>query len=136
MTRHVRPRGAAMRYLCLAYHDQDAWLAMGEPEREALWAECTAYDEVLRKRGHYVLGTAIRGAAAPATLRFEHGKVFVAASPVAETDGKPCGVLVLEARDLNHAIQLMSQLPCMRPGGSLEICPIEEALSASPEVPT
>jgi len=109
---------------------------MGPPEREALRAECSAYDEVLRKRGHYVLGNALPGGAVPATLRFEHGKISVAATPVAETASKPCGVLVLEARDLNHAIQLMSQLPCMRPGGSLDICPIDEELSALPEKPT
>lgn len=125
-----------MRYLCLAYHDLRAWDAMDPPEREALRAECTAYDDVLRNRGHYVLATALPGAAVPATLRFEHGKVSVTATPVAETGCKPCGVLVLEARDLNHAIHLMSQLPCMRPGGSLEICPIDEELSALSEVPT
>src|SRR5437764_11508284 len=125
-----------MRYLCLAYHDPDAWKAIDPPEREALRAECTAYDEVRRRRGHYVLGMAPSGTAVPTTLRFEHGKVSVMPSPVAGNGGKPCGVLVLEARDLNHAIQLMSQLPCMRPGGSIEICPIEEAFSTSPEIPT
>jgi hypothetical protein len=125
-----------MRYLCLAYHDLDAWDAMGPPERDALRAECAAYDEVLRKRGHYVLAKFLPQAAVPATLRFEDGKVSLAASPIAGNVSKPCGVLVLEARDLNHAIQLMSQLPCMRPGGSLEICPIDEELSALPEKPT
>ena len=115
-----------MRYLCLAYHDPGAWDAMAPPEREALRAECTAYDEVLRKRGHYILGTAVRGPAVPTTLRFEHGKVAVTASPVDETIGKPCGVLVLEARDLNHAIQLMSRLPGLSPGGILEIRPIDD----------
>src|SRR4051812_23838105 len=112
-----------MRYLCLAYHDLDAWRAMGEPERAALRAECTAYDEVLRQHGHYVSGTAVHGPAVPATLRFERGKVSLLESAGAEAGGKPCDVLVLQARDLNHAIQLVSQLPCMRPGGSLEIRP-------------
>jgi len=115
-----------MRYLCLAYQDVDAWHAMGEPEREALRGECTAYDEVLRQHGHYVVGTAVPGPAASATLRFEHGKVSLMESAVVEIGGKPCDVLVLQARDLNHAIQLVSQLPCMRPGGSLEIRPIED----------
>jgi hypothetical protein len=115
-----------MRYLCLAYHDPDAWLAMGQPEREALRAECTAYDEVLRQHGHYVLGSAVRGPAVPTTLRFELGKVSLIETALAETGGTPCDVLVLQARDLNHAIQLVSQLPCMRPGGSLEIRPVNE----------
>ena len=125
-----------MRYLCLAYHDPDAWDAMGPPDREALRAECTAYDQVLRQRGHCEIGIALTGAAVPATLRFDHGKVSIMPGPVAGNGGKPCGVLVLEARDLNHAIQLMSQLPCMRPGGSLEICPIDDPSSVSPETPT
>jgi hypothetical protein len=104
---------------------------MGEPEREALLAESAAYDEVLRKRGCWIVGRARVGDSVPATLRFEHGKVSVTAGfAAAETPCKPGGVMVLEARDLNHAIQLLSELPCMRPGGSLEICPIDEELSA------
>ena len=119
-----------MRYLCLGYHDVDAWNAMGGPEREALLAECAAYDKVLRKRGCRVLGKARLDGAVPATLRFEHGKVSVTAGPVGETGRMLGGVMVLEARDLNHAIQSMSELPSMRPGGSLEICPIDEDVSA------
>jgi len=115
-----------MRYLCLAYQDVDAWHAMGQPERAALRAECAAYDEVLRRHGHYVVGTVVPGPAVPATLRFEQGKVYLMESAVAEIGGKPCDVLVLQARDLNHAIQLVSQLPRMRRGGSLEIRPIHD----------
>jgi hypothetical protein len=125
-----------MRYLCLAYHNPDAWDAMEPPERAALRAECRAYDEALRTRGHFVMGAAPAAAGIPATLRFEQGEVSVTPGRVAESNSKPCGVVVLEARDLNHAIQLLSQLPCMRPGGSLEICPIDQTFPDSPEIPT
>ncbi len=49
---------------------------------------------------------------------------------IAETKEQLGGVMVLEARDLNHAIQLMSQLPCMRMGGCLEIRPINEEITS------
>ena len=68
-----------------------------------------------------------------ATLRFDGGKMLVTDGPFAETKEQLGGVIVLEATDLNHAIQLMSRMPCMRVGGTLEIRPINEALSGRPK---
>jgi len=115
-----------MKYLCLGYRDNQAWAAIPEDLRKSLLQEQAEYDEVLRKNGHFLDGRALEAAAAT-TLRFESGKVSILDGPFFETKEPLGGVMVIDADDLNHAIQLMSQLPCMRPGGCLEIRPIAEA---------
>jgi hypothetical protein len=116
-----------MKYLCLGYYEQKAWQAMAERQREALLDECRAYDQALWKSGHYLSGNALPGADGATTLRFEGGKVSITEGPFAQTREQLGGILVLEAKDLNHAIQLMSQLPCMQMGGCLEIRPIDKS---------
>ena len=117
-----------MKYLCLGYHDQQTWDAMSQRDRNALLNETFAYQRVLRKNGHCLDEKALQGVQTAATLRFENGKMSVTDGPFAETKEQLGGIMLLEADDLNHAIQLMSQLPCMRVGGSLEIRPINEEL--------
>ncbi|MEO6434893.1 MAG: YciI family protein [Tepidisphaeraceae bacterium] len=115
-----------MKYLCLGYHEDKRWSAMPESDRKALLDECAAYDELLRENGHSIDARALEGAAAATTLRFDGGKMSVTDGPFVETKEQLGGVMVLEATDLNHAIGLMSKLPCMRLGGCLEIRPINE----------
>jgi hypothetical protein len=117
-----------MKYLCMGFHDEQVWRAMNERERKALIDETLAYQNVLRQGGHCLDDWALQGADTATTLRFDNGKVAVTDGPFVETKEQLGGVMLLEATDLNHAIQLMSQLPCMRVGGSLEIRPINEAL--------
>jgi hypothetical protein len=119
---------AGMRYLCMGYHDEKVWEGMPASERDKLLEETFAYEKILRESGHVVDTKGLQRAATAATLRFESGKVSVTDGPFTETKEQLGGVMILEAKDLNHAIQLMSQLPCMRVGGSLEIRPINEAL--------
>jgi hypothetical protein len=119
-----------MKYLCLGYHDEQAWTALPAAEREALVRESLAYEDELRTGGHCIRGTGLQSARSAATLRFaQGGKASVTDGPFAETKEQLGGVMLLEANDLNHAIALMSSLPCMRIGGSLEIRPLNEELS-------
>jgi hypothetical protein len=118
-----------MRYLCLGYHDESLWAALPPDERDALIRESAHYEQQLRQSGHYIDGHALEPAPAAATLRFAGGKVAVTDGPFAETKEQLGGVMILEATDLNHAIQLMSRIPCMRIGGSLEIRPLNEQLT-------
>jgi hypothetical protein len=117
-----------MKYLCMGYHDERAWEAMTQDERASILEETLGYEAELRKNGHCLDTKALQTARAAATLRFEKGKVSIEDGPFAETKEQLGGVMVLEAKDLNHAIALMSQVPCMRVGGSLEIRPINEDL--------
>jgi hypothetical protein len=117
-----------VKYLCLGYHEEQTWAAMSNGERTALIEETLGYEHELRKNGHCVDTKALQGAANASTLRFDGGKVSITDGPFAETKEQLGGVMLLEARDLNEAIHLMSQLPCMRVGGCLEIRPINENL--------
>jgi hypothetical protein len=119
-----------MKYLCLGFHSEAAWNALAPAERQKLIDASLAYEGMLKRSGHYVDSRALQSARSAATLRFENGEVLVTDGPFAETKEQLGGVLVLEAIDLNHAISLMSQLPCMKIGGSVEIRPINEALGA------
>jgi hypothetical protein len=86
---------------------------------------CFAYDDVLRKNGHLVGGEALQSARNVTTLRWKNGKVSITDGPYAETKELLGGILVLEARDLNHAIQLMSKHPGVKVG-PFEIRPAED----------
>lgn len=111
-----------MKYICLGYIEEKKWGAMSESERNAMMDECFAYDDVLRKNGHFAGGEALQGPRNAVTLRWKHGKVSITDGPYAETKEQLGGILVLEARDLNHAIQLMSQHPGVK-AGPFEIRP-------------
>jgi hypothetical protein len=118
-----------VKYLCLGYHDEQAWSALDNTQREKLLSETFQFRDELIKGGHCIDDKALTGANEAVTLRFAHsGTLAVTDGPFAETKEQLGGVMLLEATDLNHAIQLMSRLPCMRVGGSLEIRPINEAL--------
>jgi hypothetical protein len=114
-----------MKYICLGYMDPKKWETMSEGEQNAFIDECFAYDDVLRKNGHFVGGEALQGPQNATTLRFQNGKVSVTDGPYAETKEQLGGILILEAKDLNHAILLMSKHPGVR-GGSFEIRPTED----------
>ena len=111
-----------MKYVCLGYMDPTKWKAMSETEINAFVDECFTYDDVLRDNGHFAGGDALQGPESAVTLRVQGGKVAVTDGPYAETKEQLGGILILEAKDLNHAIQLMSKHPGVR-GGPFEIRP-------------
>ena len=114
-----------MRYICLGYAEEKKWDTMSESERNAMLDECFAYDDILRKNGHFAGGDALQSARNATTLRWQNGKVSVTDGPYAETKEQLGGILVLEARDLNHAIQLMSNHPGVK-FGPFEIRPVAD----------
>lgn len=118
-----------MRYICFSYLGPVSWQTMSENERKASMDEFFAYDELLRNQGHLVGGEGLRGAT---TLRFQNGKVCVTDGPFAETKEQLAGYFILEARDLNHAIDLMSKHPVVR-GGPVEIRQIADSSEMNAE---
>jgi hypothetical protein len=114
-----------MKYICLGYIEENKWETLSESERNAMMDECFAYDEVLRKNGHFAGGEALQGARNAVTLRWQNGRATVTDGPYAETKEQLGGILVLEATDLNHAIQLMSKHPGVK-AGPFEIRPAED----------
>jgi hypothetical protein len=114
-----------MKYVCLGYFDEKRWEALSESEQNALIDECFAYDDVLRKNGHFAGGDALQSPRNASTVRWKNGKVSVTDGPYAETKEQLGGILVLEARDLNHAIQLISKHPGVKVG-PFEIRPVDD----------
>ena len=111
-----------MKYVCLGFMEGNKFETMSESERNAFVDGCFNYDDELRKHGHFVGGEGLQPAQSAVTLRWSNGKVAVTDGPYAETKEQLGGILILEARDLNHAIQLMSHHPGVK-GGPFEIRP-------------
>jgi len=114
-----------MKYVCLGYIDQSLWDRVPETERDTVMDGCFAYDEELRRGGHFAGGEALQDPRNATTLRFRDGAVTVTDGPFAETKEQIGGILFLEARDLNEAIQLMSRHPGVRVG-PFEIRPVQD----------
>jgi len=105
-----------MKYVCLGYIERNKFENMSESERNAMVDECLTYDDMLRKNGHFAGGEALQSADTATSLRWKDGKVSVTDGPYAETKEQLGGILLLEARDLNQAIQLMSKHPGVKEG--------------------
>lgn len=122
-----------MKYICLGYIEQGMLENLPEGERHSMMDECFAYDDELRKNGNFAAGEALQPANTATTLSWKNGKVSVTDGPYAETKEQLGGILILEARDLNHAIQLMSKHPGVK-CGPFEIRPaadLNEMIQAS-----
>jgi len=105
-----------MKYICFGYLDVKNWEKKSDSERNAMIDDCFAYDGELKKNDHWVLGEALQGPESATTLRYQNGKVTVTDGPYAETKELLGGLLIIEARDLNHAIQLISKHPGVKMG--------------------
>jgi len=116
-----------MKYICLGYIEPNKFESMSDTERNAMLDECFTYDDELRKGGHFAGGEALQGPQTATTLRWKDGKVSVTDGPYAETKEQIGGILVLEARDLNHAIQLISKHPGVK-AGPFEIRPAADLM--------
>jgi hypothetical protein len=121
-----------MKFACMGCIDESAWDGLSDAEKNTMMEECFAYDDVLREGGHFVGGKALQSASQAVTLRWKDGKVVTTDGPFAETKEQIGGLLFLEARDLNHAIALMSKHPGVR-FGPFEIRPVHTEITAMVE---
>lgn len=112
-----------MKYICLGYADEKHFSEMSETERCDFMDACFAYDEELQKSGHMVGGEALQPVNTATTIRQRGGELQITDGPFAETKEFLGGIMLLEARDLNEAIHLMSRHPSVRMGGTFEIRP-------------
>src|ERR1700736_3386992 len=118
-----------MKYVVLGFIDEAAFAQIPQADAQRLMEECFAYDDVLRRGGHYLGGEALDSARNAVTLRMKDGEVQVTDGPYVETKETLGGILLLEARDLNHAISLMSKHPALKMGNLFEIRPANEAMN-------
>lgn len=113
-----------MKYICLGYYDKDKFDSMPEGERNAMFDTCFEYDDRLRANGHWAGGEALQPAETAKTLSWKKGKVAITDGPFAETKEQLGGILILEARDMDEAVQLMAQHPAQTFGNIFEIRPV------------
>lgn len=118
-----------MRFVCLGYFDERRFASLPENEQQTFMNRCMDYDDELRRGGHFLGGEALQGVQSAVTLRLEQGKAVATDGPYAETKEILGGILLLEARDLNHAIALMSRHPGLA-AGPFEIRPANEEINA------
>ena len=118
-----------MKYLCMVIIDEKKLDALSETDLQSLVDESLAYDDTLRKGGHFLAAQALESVNAATTVRVRNGKVSVTDGPFAETNEQIGGFILIEARDLNEAIQLASHIPSMRVG-AIEVRPVKELVAS------
>ena len=116
-----------MKYLCLAYEEENKLSLLTKTEWDKLRGETLSYLEDLRNRGHIISAEALQSTRTASTVRVRSGRVSVTDGPFAETKEQLGGFFLIHARDLNEAIQVASKWPSARLG-SIEVRPIEEEL--------
>ena len=107
-----------MKYLCLVYLEEEKLRAV--PDRE-----CMACGDGFRKSGLLVAAEALQPVATAATVRVRNGRMTVVDGPFAETKEQLAGFYLIEATDLNEALQIAAKIPPAREG-SVEVRPVRE----------
>jgi hypothetical protein len=107
-----------MKYLCLVYLEEDKLHAV--PDRE-----CQSCGDGMRKSGLLVAAEALEPVNTATTVRIRNGRMSVTDGPFAETKEQLAGFYLIEARDLNDAIQVASKIPPAREG-SIEVRPVRQ----------
>jgi len=113
-----------MKYLCLIYDNEQSLAGMSEAEAGAFMGEYFAFTNNIKASGQYVAGEALKPVSTATTVRVRGGKMSTTDGPFAETKEQLGGFYMIEARDLNDAIQVAAKIPSARTG-SVEVRPVE-----------
>jgi hypothetical protein len=120
-----------MRYLCAVYVEPRTMEKLSPAEGASLDRDSIAYDEELRKSGHYIASDALQLVNTARTLRVRNGKLSIMDGPFAETKEQLGGFILVEAKDMDEAVELASKIP-MAKHGTIEVRPVMQ-LSAKPK---
>lgn len=112
-----------MQYMFLIYLDESKFAAMTQAQRDAFGNGMLDYDDTLKASGHYVMGEPLKPPAEAVTLRHWDGALSVTDGPFMETKEHLSGFILVNARDLNEAIQLAARMPLVTVG-SIEVRPL------------
>jgi hypothetical protein len=114
-----------MKYLCLIYDEEKKLETMARTEFDALMGEYFAFTKAIRESGHYLGGNDLQKVRTATTVRVRNGQASTTDGPFAETKEQLGGYYLIEAKDLNEAIQVASRIPSAKIG-SIEVRPIQE----------
>jgi hypothetical protein len=126
----MTPRSDRQAFLCLAYEEEAKLNALSPQEWESLRTATLAYVEELESRGHLIKTHALQSARTAVTVRVRQGRLSATDGPFAETKEQLGGFFLIEAADINEAIQLAASWPSARLG-SIEVRPIEAELKVA-----
>jgi hypothetical protein len=115
----------AMRYLCLIYDEEKKMATMSKGEQDAFMGEYFSFTEDIKKSGHYIGGEALQPVGTATTVRMRSGKMSTTDGPFAETKEQLGGYYLINAKDLNDALQVASRIPSAKTG-TVEVRPIQE----------
>ncbi len=118
-----------MRFVCLGCWDQSMFDALPPAEQATIMERCFEYDDELRRGDHFVGGMALQEVSQAVTLQLRGGKPTTIDGPFAETKEFIGGLLFLEARDMQHAVELISRHPGLQVG-PWEIRPVNAEITA------
>lgn len=116
-------RKGPMKYLCLVYLDEKMRDALPKAELDDWIGEARSYYDTLRRSGHFLDAHALQPVASTTTLKVRGGKTHLSDGPFAVTREQLAGIILIEARDLNEAIQAAAKTPGAR-YGSVEVRPV------------
>jgi hypothetical protein len=114
-----------MRYLCIIYDDEKKIEQMSQKDSEAFMGDYFKFTDDIRKSGHHLAGEALQPVATATTVRVRNGKISTTDGPFAETKEQLGGFYMINAKDLNEAIQIAARIPSARIG-TIEIRPVVE----------
>lgn len=115
-----------MKYVCLIYIDEKRLAAIPRGDLEVFVGEALAYREDLRQKGYFLTAQDLQGVQAATAVRVRNGRVFTTEGPAADAQEQLRGFILIDARDLNEAIQVASKMPEARVG-SIEVRPVRES---------
>ncbi len=115
-----------MKYMALIYGEEKARQAMTQEELGAMMSAYTSYTEALQKAGKMVAGDALQDTPAATTIRATSGKTVTTDGPFAETKEQLGGYYIIDANDLDEAIEWASKIPVVAMGGTVEVRPVLE----------
>jgi hypothetical protein len=114
-----------VKYLCLVYHEEKTLDALPKGELDTLVHDSLALCDELRESGQFIAAEALQSVRTATTVRVRNGKASTTDGPFAETKEQLGGFFLIEARDLNDALQVASRIPGGRIG-NVEVRPIWE----------
>ena len=114
-----------MKYLCLIYNREKNFESYSKEQWESLKAEYFAYTGSIQASGHHLAGNSLQPTATARTVRVRNGKISTTDGPFAETQEQLGGYYLIEAKDLNDALQVAAKIPSARIG-TIEVRPIME----------
>jgi len=112
-----------MRYLCLVYFKPEALAALSPSEKATLDRDSMAYDRELSRSDHYVVAEALEPVRSARTVRVRRGKASAIDGPFAETKEHLGGFILIEAADMNEALEIAAGIP-LAELGSIEVRPV------------